>query len=172
MHSQGNSQFFHRQGSFLHLLRISRTFLRVGFLIIYLYSFRQIPINAPHVTLHKRGSQIRLQHAIPATFGNHPLTHVTDRIDVKMRHAPHQSIRPIQITQSSLFFGCKLQTAMCSEMNHSIRLEPVLHPQISGHVGMRRCDIRPVYNLEGIIPTSGYRLWHNDHVPKLYSRYP
>ena len=61
---------------------------------------------------------------------------------------------------------------MRSEMNHGIRLEPVLHPQISGHVGMRRCDIRPVYNLESIIPTSGRRLRHNDHVPELYAGYP
>ena len=61
---------------------------------------------------------------------------------------------------------------MRSEMNHSIRLEPVLHPQISSHVRMRGCNIRSVYNLEGVIPASGCRLRHNDHVPELYAGYP
>lgn len=37
-----------------------------GFLIIYLYSFRQIPINT-FTLLSINGSQIRLQHAIPCT---------------------------------------------------------------------------------------------------------
>ena len=34
---------------------------------------------------------------------------------------------------------------------------------------MRGCNIRSVYNLEGVIPASGCRLRHNDHVPELYA---
>ena len=33
-------------------------------------------------------------------------------------------------------------------------------------------DLLRHYNLESIIPTSGCRLWHNDHVPELYAGYP
>ena len=61
-------------------------------------------------------------------FGYDPFADIPDTIVVEMRKAADQTVRPIFFGQSDLFARCKFQTAVCTEMDQSIRFKPFLDP--------------------------------------------
>ena len=61
-------------------------------------------------------------------FGNDPFTDIPDTVVIEMWKAADQTVRPILFGQSDLFAWCKFQTAVCAEMDQSIRFKPFLDP--------------------------------------------
>ena len=57
-------------------------------------------------------------------------------------------------------------------MDEGIRLEPVLHPQVGGNVGVGWGGVGPMHDLESIVPGAGSILGHQDDVPELQAGNP
>ena len=124
--------------------------------VISLNLIFQFLILSPGLTFHKRRSQVRNSRCIRTPFSHHTLSHISDRIIIKM--SAYQPVRPVVTTECHLFLRSKFQTTVCPEMDHRIGTESISGPQISSDIGMRRCGFSAVNNSKSIIPDSRHRL--------------
>ena len=95
---------------------------------------------------------------IAAAFGYQSFSHITDCIEIEMGKRANQAVCPVVGRQGDLFARYKFQAAVRTEMNHGIRLEILLDPEVRSDIMVRRDLVRTMHGSKGVIACTLCRL--------------
>ena len=81
----------------------------------------------------------------------------------------NQSVTPVVAAECHLLSRGIFQRTVGSEMDKCIGTETITCPEIRGNIGVRRCLVGAMHNLEGVASHACHHLWKQGHITKLQS---
>ena len=81
----------------------------------------------------------------------------------------NQSVTPVVAAECHLLSRGIFQRTVGSEMDKCIGTETITSPEIRGNIGVRRCLVGAMHNLEGVASHACHHLWKQCHITELQS---
>ena len=81
----------------------------------------------------------------------------------------NQSVTPVVAVECHLLSRGIFQRTVGSEVDKCIGTETITSPEIRGNIGVRRCLVGAMHNLEGVASHACHHLWKQSHITELQS---